>query len=586
MRKHNYFDDDQDDIQSIISSFDAPRNIKKQEVENSLKEIEKTHRAAKSEKTEAKMQKETVEKAESHKGGKNHGRKTAVLDSIKTISKDNGKKIAAIARSIKEKGLSEEIDHLSKKKRAKVTIGLFVVFILFLVFLVGLTVHSVKSENERIQKFNSDAGKVCAQYIAKYGNCSYENLYPMYGVSGYRMTGLCFAREIDFDNDNISELILCYDEGGVYFTEVWGYNHDKDFVKFYSEEATQTERKRDDVWTTLYVKNNKCYIGKHSGDKNENVELYELDGSSFKKTKMTAKFANDGANYSIDGENNAPNFERVRLSVLSEEKAALTAERTSALVEGYLGSTSTSDLVASANNIKSAYYSVVLDYNQTYGKAELVKSSSSAYIDGLAVVDLIDFNGDGTDELLVIYRKPVKVRDSDANGNYISKVQDKYYIEIYRYNGTKAILSYKNESISNSLSDDVDRYYIIKKQNNRAYYCFNAFSSQEYGRVINASSTVYKFSKGKFVQQTKASYISNYGYNEYYIDEQQVYQSTFEEKGYTVPLFDGKSSYDEDKYSVTYLQRKRLKADKLDQRVEDTINNIKKLNSSYSGALE
>ena len=603
---NNYFDDDENSIESLVSSFDGSREAKKEEVNQSLKEIEAANRVAKSQAARAqkvkseealnapKKRPEKPEKSEkpvkSDKGKKqkpeNRFEPTPVIERIKSFVVYESKKIAAVARDIKEKGVGEEFDHLSKKKKTRVTIGLVAVFLVFCVVLVGSTVLSVKNENKRIEKFNSDAGKVCAQYITKYGNCSYESLMNSYGINGYKMTGLCFVREIDFNNDNVGELMLCYDDGGVYFTEVWGYNEDNDFVAFYHKEATQTDNKRDDAFTTLYFKNNKCYIGEHSGDGNTKVALYELDGSSFKKTKMTATYTRDGANYSVDGKNRSSNFERIRLSVLVEEKAALNSEKITKLVEKYLGSTSTSDLVASANNMQSAYYSIVLDYNQKYGKAEYIKGSSTAFIKGLAVVDLIDFNGDGTDELLLIYRRPIRARGVDSSGNYLPKDVDKYFIEIYRYNGTKAILSYKNEGISNSLSDDVDRYYIIKRKNNKAYYCFNAFASQDYGRTINANSTIYKFSKGKFTAQTMCTYSTNYGYTTYYIDGTQVYAATFDQKGYTVPLFNGKNKYDKDTFTVTYLQRKRLKAENMDERVEDTINNIKKLNSSYSGKLE
>ncbi len=598
MRKQgSYFDDDESSIESIISSFDAARDLKKEEIDQSLREIEASKRvekarAQRTQKAQAKKEvkapkKKAPKKSESKKKKpENRFETKSFIEKVKSFSVYEGKKIAAVARDIREKGLGEEFDRLSKKKRTRVTISLIAVFLVFCVLLVSTTVLGVKKENKRIDKFNADAGKVCAQYITKYGNCSYENLKNSYGISGFKMTGLCFVREIDFDNDNVGELMLCYDDGGVYFTEVWGYNKDKDFVSFYHEEANHTDRIRDDAFATLYFKNNKCYIGQHTGKKLQNVELYELDGSSFKKTDMTATYTRDGANYSINGKNRSTAFERVRLAVLAEEKAAINSEKMSRLIENYLGSTSTDDLVASARNIKSAYYSIVLDYNQKYGKAEYIKGKSNAFIRGLAVVDLIDFNGDGTDELLLIYRRPIKIRNETKNGNYVPKLIDRYYIEIYRYNGTKAVLAYKNDSISNSLSDEVDRYFIIKRKNNKAYYCFNAFAMQESGRIINANSTVYKFSKGRFVQQTISSYKSNYGYAEYYIDGSQVYASTFEQKGYQVPLFDGKNKYDDQVYTVTYLQRKRLKADKMDIRVEDTINNIKKLNASYSGRIE
>ena len=129
-------------------------------------------------------------------------------------------------------------------------------------------------------------------------------------------------------------------------------------------------------------------------------------------------------------------------------------------------------------------------------------------------------------------------------------------------------------------------YYIIKKKNDKAYYCVNAFSTQEYSRIINASSTVFKYNGTNFVQQSKAAYRTRYGYTEYFINDSEVYKSTFNEKGYSVPLFDGGSKYDENTYAVTFLQRKRLKAENMEKRVNDTVSTIKKLNSSYSGTTE
>ncbi len=569
MKKYNYFDDDQDDIQSLISSFDAPRDVKKDEVDKTLKEIEE---AQKEERRKAREEQKQATKDE-------------IIDAIKAFSKKSGEKVAAVAHAVKEKTVSEEIEKFSKRKKRNVTIALVFVFFLFFAILVASTLHSVDSENKRIAKFDSDAGKVCAQCITKYGNSSYENLYSAYGVTGYRLKGLCFAREMDFDNDNVSELIVCYEDSGTYYVEVWGYNSDKEFVKFYREPANQTKKKTDDAWITLYVRNNKYYIGTHSGDKFEKVSLYALKGTSFEK-KYSAEYDSSAQAFSINGKVDSTSFERIKLGVLVEEKAMVSADRVSKIVESFLGATGTAKLIANSQSIQNAYYTVVDGYNQEYGKAKVVKKNSLTYIDGLAAVDLVDFNGDGQDELVVVYRKAVKSRSTDAQGNYVAQVEDKYYIEIYRYNGTKAVLAYKNESISNSLGDDSDMYYIIKKKNNKAYYCVNAFSTQEYGKVINASSTVFKFDGTKFVQQSKSAYRTSYGYTEYFINDSEVYKSTFNEKGYGVPFFDGDSSYDKNTYTVNFLQRKRLKADNLEKRVDETINNIKTLNSSYSGERE
>ncbi|MBR3737234.1 MAG: hypothetical protein IKN26_00705, partial [Eubacterium sp.] len=542
MKKYNYFDDDEKDINSLISSFDAPKEVKKEEIDKTLQSISE--------------EREAVRKAELAEQRKQ--RKQAFAQSVRDLSKKSGKAIVfaarSVARAVKDKKVSETLESLSKSKKRKVTISLVFVFFLSLVIMVCATVHSVNNENRRIAKFNNDAGKICSQYITKYGNCSYENLYTMYKITGYRMNGLCFVREVDFDNDGVSELLLCYNDGGVYYTEVWGYK-DNQFANFYHGEAAQTNKKSD-AWITIYNKNNKYYIGVHSGDKLEKVALYALKGDVFEK-KYNAQYDEGAQAYSIKKKVDPISFERIKLAILVEEKAAVTTEQVSKTIDSFLGTGGTAKLLNSNQNLQSAYYAVVEDRNQAYGKAKVVKKNGVSYISGLAAVDLVDFNGDDKAELVLIYRKSVKVRSADSQGNYIAGVDDKYYIEIYRYNGAKAVLAYTNENISNSLNDSTDLYYIIKKKNNKAYYCVNAFSTQEYGRVVNASSTVFKFDGTQFVSQNKAQYRTSYGYTDYFINDQEVYKSAFNEKGYAFPLFDGGSKYDENTYTVTYLQRKQ-----------------------------
>jgi hypothetical protein len=574
LKKYNYFDDDEtdfsgNDINSLISSFDAPKEVKKEEIDRSLKIIEEDQK----------------EQRSKEKAAEKKAKKEAAIAAVKAFSKKSGEKIVTVAHNVKQRKVSEELENMSDHKKRNVTIALIFVFLVVFVLLVFTTLHAVSSENKRISKFNTDAGKICSQYITKYGNCSYENLYSQYGIMGYRMKGLCFVREVDFNDDNVSELLLCYNDGGEYYTEVWGYNNDKSFVNFYHAKATQTDKMSNDVWITIYTKNNKYYIGTHSGDNLEKVALYGLKGTEFEK-KYNADYDSAAQAFTVKKEVDATSFERVKLAVLVEEKALVTTEQVSKSVESFIGATGLSELIKNSQSIQNAYYTVVDEYNQTYGKAKVVKKNGLTYIDGLAAVDLVDFNGDGKDELVLVYRKTVKTRSSDAKGNYVAQTEDKYYIEIYRYNGTKAVLIYKNENISNSLGDSSDMYYVIKKKNDKAYYCVNAFSKQNYGKIINASSTVFKYDGSQFTQQSKTAYRTRYGSTEYFINDDEVSKSKFEEKGYAVPYFDGTSAYDENTYTVSFLQRKRLKADNMDNRVNDTISTIRKLNSSYSGSTE
>ena len=541
MSRYNYFDDDQDDVLEMLR--------------------EKSREATAAE------QNRNHEKAE-------------LVDAIKAFSKGSGEKIKHVAHAVAEKNLLDELESIKQSKRIAVTLVMLLVVVLVFASMVGIFMHSINKENERISAFNADAAKVCSEYITKYGNTGYENLYDDFKVEGYRMTGLCYVREMDFDNDKKSELLLVYNNGGVYYTEVWGYNK-KDFVQLYSEEANQAKQMAGGAWVTLYHNNNKYYLGQHSGDEMETVTLYAFDGKHFEQ-KNKCEHDAAGEAFVLRKKVNTTSFERIKLAVLGPEKAVATADLVADTVEGFAGKNNSLPDNGGAVSLNDAYYSIVSEHNERYGCAEYKEEKGIAYVDGLAVVDLVDFDGDDIDELLLIYRKAVKVRDADAHGNYISIIQNKYYCEVYRYTGLKAVLAYKDEGISNSLRNDADQYYILKYRNKLIYYCKNSFSTAEYGRIVNGASTAVVMNKGVFKTDYKAAYHTEYGYTRYTIDEKSVYKSTFNEKGYAIALFDEDKEYDSDVFKVTYLQRKKSKASHLDERVTRTEETIKKLHPSYT----
>jgi hypothetical protein len=127
-------------------------------------------------------------------------------------------------------------------------------------------------------------------------------------------------------------------------------------------------------------------------------------------------------------------------------------------------------------------------------------------------------------------------------------------------------------------------YYIIRHDGGTYQLCSNTFKSSNYGREITAVSKIKEFDGTRFNQTFKSSYETNYGYTDYYIDDEWVYKSKFSEKGgYTVPLFDGTTDYDSAVYTVTYLQTKYADADKIKGIPSSTVAKIKKLNSNYVG---
>ncbi len=541
MKKYNYFDDDDSAIESV---------------------------------------RERVREADAVETTKHD--KTEIFDAIKAFSRTSGERVVTVARTALSRNPFEELEYASKRKKRFVTVVLFIVFIIFFVTLVTATVMSVNKENKRIQQFNADAGSTCSQYIVNYGNTNYENLYNKYKIRGYRMTGLCYVREMDFNRDNTSELFLIYNDSGVYYSDVWGYNDDGKFALLFHEKAAQTKKKKDDAWVTIYSRNNRYYIGLHDEKDVSSVALYGMRGDEFEK-RMSCNYDKDAEAFTVRGKVDAASFERIKLAVLSEQKANVIVNQVETLTDGF--STSSDDAAVKAaelgTSLNGSYYKIVEGLNQKYGAAKFVERNGYAYIDGLAVVDLVDFNGDGTDELVTVYRKTVKTRKESDNGKYVPTEEEKYYFEVYRYNGTSAVIAYKGEGISNSLNNEREQYYILHKENGRTLYCQNSFSSKNYGRTVKATSTILKLEKTAFETNFKASYTTDYGYTEYFIDDKEVRKSAFRDEGYLVPFFDGGTDYDASTFFVTYLQRKSSEASSVKPQVEKTVSKIKELNKSY-----
>jgi len=523
---------------------------------------------------------------------KKHDRREVVY-AIKDFNKNRGDSVQRGAgnfsprsrrKSFDIKNPIDIIEHENLLHKKTILRAMLLVFLMFFICVIAVTIHSIRQDNKDNTRFNADAGVICAQYSTRYGNCNYEALYNKYTIKGYRMKGLCYLREIDFNNDGDSELLMVFRDSGTYYVEVWGYNGDKEFVTLFHEKTAQRKKKSHDAWVTLYKKNKKYYVGTHSKKDLSEVKLYGLKGDEFEE-KYSCTYDKKKEEFTIKNKVDDTSFERVMLSVISGRKAVEYVEKVSGLINTF---SAASDEAVSAESIgksmNSAYYSIVEDYNQRYGKAKYVEKNGRAYVKGLAVVDLIDFNDDGKDELLIIYRKSVKGRTTDYNGIYVPTSTDRYYIEIYRYTGSGASLAYKNEGISNSLNNEYDRYYIIKTDNGKSFYCQNTFSTESYGNIVSAASTMLRMKKTSFVPMYSSSYYTEYGYTEYQIDDREIYNaSAFEQAGYKIPLFNGSNKYDHDLFTVTYLQRKLKNNDDVKGRVTKTQKTIKKLNPSYSG---
>lgn len=466
-------------------------------------------------------------------------------------------------------GGSAKSEKNRRRRNRRRTFLLFVFMILFFVVMIYAFMSSVENEHERIVQFNTDAGSVCADYIKTFGSTNYENLYPINGTVGYRMTGLAFVRELDFDNDEKSELLLCYNDSGTYIVEVWGYDGDE-FVTLYHGKAAKDVRENGDIWISLYRDGNETMIAEHDEHNIEKVKLLRLKRAEF-ETYEECTYNIDDEAFVVDEEVNYTSFERIRLAILREEKAAVTLDTVSAVLDGFK-STNKNQLEEGSygKTLKGAYAKVIRDYIETIGEPEIGTDEGTCHIKGLAFVKQIDFNGDGVNELVIGYQKATKVRDEDYQGNYISVEEYRYVTEIYTFVDDAAKLVYQNENFSEKLNDNADRYLIIQKGSKRNKLCVNTFSVKEYGHVVTGSSTILKFDGTAFLKEFKAKYVNDYGYSTYYIDDNEVYRYEFEDQGYVVPFFDGENSYNSSKYDIYYVQRSKANEKDVKAQLEDT----------------
>lgn len=257
----------------------------------------------------------------------------------------------------------------------------------------------------------------------------------------------------------------------------------------------------------------------------------------------------------------------------------MITELVSNTVDKFTDKTGKSVVSGEVGGINSAYSKVVQSYINKYGMPKYVEKDGISYIDGLAAAELIDFDGDGTNELLLSYRREVMARGEDNRGNYIATSKYQYYVDIYQYNGSGAKLIFQRDDISVSLNDTDEKYFVIKALNGKKYYCSNSFSNTEYGRKIYAASSIYRLGKDGFTEKFKASYATEYGYTKYYINSERVYsKSEFDSKGYEVALFNGSDDYDSSVFSVTHLQCKTKDAGDMENQVEKTNAVIASLN--------
>ena len=94
---------------------------------------------------------------------------------------------------------------------------------------------------------------------------------------------------------------------------------------------------------------------------------------------------------------------------------------------------------------------------------------------------------------------------------------------------------------------------------------------------------MFKFDGTSFNSFYTASYETDYGYTQYFLDGEEVGSSSFEDEGYKVALFDGnEKKYDENAFKVVFVQRSSKNKSSISSQPEKTEKVIQKLNSAYT----
>ena len=561
MRKYNYFDDN--DIQnSIYDDPMDPYNIIHSIANMSMKSY--------------------------FKDGKNiFAPVLATAKGILSKAKRKEIHIGDIKKDIKDIKNIKNIElpeiHFDEKSKHKLRFLPFVLFVVFIVIFIAIFVNSIESENEKIAQFNASASDVCIDKINTFGVCNFEKLdEDEYGKNLHRLTGTCFVRELDFDNNGISELLVTYSDGGVYFNEVWGFDGDQ-FISLYNKEANFVADKTKGSWITLYRHNNKYYIGTNATDDGAEVDLYTLKGDSFDK-KYTCQYDFVTETFTIKKKQDVVSFERIELSCISQRLGNKRVDEFTKATEVF----ASSQVISAANLAKDdtqkmhqAYYALVQEYNNNYGISTFNLTENTASLSGLGVVKIVDFNGDDVDELMLIYQKSVGVRDEDRNGNYISVKEDRYYCDIFRWTGQKAVRAFQHEGLSGMQDNGTDTLFILKHQDGKTYYCANTYVVENKGKSITSSSKIYELTDINFETTYKAIMRNSYGSVTRTIDGDKVSKTDFEASKDTVALFCNDNEYNTEIFTVGYVKRKSADSADVEKQVNETINEIRKLNKQY-----
>lgn len=496
----------------------------------------------------------------------------AVKDRLKNIDKPSdsyaGTKIEAV---------------LNKKgSLLKILSGLM--FIIFIALIVLAFIFNVNSSSKRLKKYYTDAGNVCSEIMTSYGTCKTS---ASDSKELWNMNGLCYVRQLDFDNDNSDELLIAYSSGGKYYAEVWGYKG-KEFINFYRSSVNLIENENIVTsFITVYSRNGKYYLGITDSKDSAKLNMLQLKGTEFKESSYSCEYDVEKDLYAVKGRINSTDFETIRLSYLTESKAERLVDIVNNNLDSFITTTvKQADAPKTPEQLKAdAYYNVVLKRIEKYGKPAFGSEDNIYFAGGTAVVRLIDFDADGNEELLIISRKNKKVSETDKKGDSVITETPEYRLEVYGWQEDKTIKLYENDGVSQMKGKDNNEiFYMLKINENKTVdICNNSYTyGKRSEKVWTGTSRITTLSDGEFITAFSAKISEQYGDMSYSIDDSRVSRSTFNKKGYTVPYFCNEDDYDNNEFKITMLQSENeSSAAELKEVIAETNKTLSSLNSSY-----
>lgn len=305
----------------------------------------------------------------------------------------------------------------------------------------------------------------------------------------YYWTGMFFAKLLDFDGDGEEELITAvYDpDENSDFYENWGYDYDGYLISVwaYEDDAVQEVYQQDEMYAfSSGADDSGCIIvereeiwymvtGYVSGDADLDDCYYSYDAENMTfsiEKRFELDWIDDYYSFRIDGEDAEEEEFYEEISIWNEELSeelkyyflwdewaddewvdetvgdvSEELEETLETLMSFLGiEAEDEDLITDSEALYQAYYDKLMELQETYGEAELCSveyefSETYSYTicrwEGLYYAMLLDFDGDGQEELVTaLYDPDADDQDEEQDGQVIQvwNYEDGEVQELYR----------------------------------------------------------------------------------------------------------------------------------------------------------